>query len=414
MRRCGVAVAVVFLALNQAGAQQVSPVYSFGAPPDGEYPSSALVTGADGALYGTTSEGGAGQGGTVFRLVPSKDLVGWSEQILHGFAYNDGFGPASALLLDGNGDIFGATVGGGGPADAGVVYELLPPSGGQGAWSEQVIHVFAGPDGAWPQGGFLVDPQGDLFSTTLTGGDDASGTVFELVPPGQGSTAWTHQILYSFQGDTDGSAPSGTLTRDTQGRLFGALGLQGPNGGGAVFMLSPPAKAGDPWAEKTLFAFGEKAAGSNPQGLAMDAAGALYGTAGGGPPSARCHHGCGIVFRLSPPKTGRGKWTEEILYSFDRTHGSDPVAGVVPARGGALYGTTKLGGKRDNGVMFKLVPPVGGGLPWTATDADLPNSELVGKTPSTLPTLARGTRLYGTASFGGSQDFGTIVSVRLP
>ncbi|MGO9123711.1 MAG: choice-of-anchor tandem repeat GloVer-containing protein [Terriglobales bacterium] len=106
---------------SPGGQWSYAVLYAFGTqvPRDGLEPL-AGVTYADGALYGTTDGGGEGPSGTVFQLSPA-GVGKWKETGLYSFngAPKDGFGPAAALLLH-NGALFGTTEqGGSGPCEYG-------------------------------------------------------------------------------------------------------------------------------------------------------------------------------------------------------------------------------------------------------------------------------------------------------
>ena len=139
-----------------------------------------------------------------------------------------------------------------------------------------------------------------------------------------GATAeWKEQVLYSFQGGTDGSTPVGEVVFDSAGNLYGATSVGGTSQCGTVYQLSPPVKVGDPWTETVLYNFQCKTSndGAYPfGGLVIDGAGNLYGTTAYGG-AGNCIlvsglAGCGTVYELSPPAQKGGAWTETILYSF--------------------------------------------------------------------------------------------------
>jgi hypothetical protein len=112
-----------------------------------------------------------------------------------------------------------------------VVFELSPPSSGNGPWTLQVLHVFTGGnDGAAPNSVLLFDVHGNLYGTTMSGGNSADcgqggtgcGVVFELSPPGSASGLWTETVPHSFTGGSDGGNPEmAGLVFDSWGNLFG-------------------------------------------------------------------------------------------------------------------------------------------------------------------------------------------------
>jgi uncharacterized repeat protein (TIGR03803 family) len=177
---CGV---VFKLAPNGSGGYTESVLYSFGSGNDGAIPQGGLITDSAGNFYGTTSEGGSSNSGTVFKLAPNGS-GGYSESVLHsfnGFQNPDGSGPEGSLVMDSAGSLYGTTVGGG--IGNGTVFKLAP--NGSGGYVESILHAFsAGTDGASPQAGLIIDSTGKLYGTTVNGGNPACnngcGTAFEI------------------------------------------------------------------------------------------------------------------------------------------------------------------------------------------------------------------------------------------
>ena len=318
-------------------------LYSFqGAPlADGSGPFSGLVFDSAGALYGTTYTGGAHNFGTVFKLSPPATAGGaWTERVLYSFTGGtDGGLPFAGVIFGENGALYG-TAKQGGSAGFGVVYKLTPPGTSGGSWQETVLHSFTGgSDGLIPYAGVIFDGSGALFGTTEAGGTTGNGTVYELTS-GSGGT-WTHTVLYSFQGGSDGSDPQGGLVFDASGHLYGTT-LYGGGGGGTAYKLSPPSVSGAAWSESILHSF--SSGGTNPLGsLILDAQGNLYGTAFGG------GLGFGSVFKLAPD----GSF--EALHEFaGGTDGTNPSSNLIFDKSGNLYGTTTFGGGVGRGTVFEV------------------------------------------------------------
>src|SRR6185503_12190427 len=187
---------------------------------DGVYLASSLVQGSDGALYGTTQEGGAHNHGTVFKM--NRD--GNSFAILRSFGpeFSDGDGFASpslmpALMEGRDGVLYGATEGtfysGGGVGGQryGTIFRLQRDGTGFA-----VLKTFTGaPDGAYPFANLIQGHDGALYGTTWQGGADDSGTVFRLNPDGNG-----YSILKSFC-SCEGRFTAATLMQGTDGALYG-------------------------------------------------------------------------------------------------------------------------------------------------------------------------------------------------
>ena len=129
--------------------------------------------------------------------------------------------------------------------------------------------------------------------------------------------------------------------------IYSTTGLGGAGGFGTVFKLTAP-KTGTIWTESVLFSFGGGPDGSYARsGLAFDTKGNLYGTTGVGTGNA------GVVFELTPPKTGT-VWPEVVLWTFSGgLDGGDATAGLVMV-GANLYGTTSLGGQYGKGTIFEV------------------------------------------------------------
>ncbi len=374
--------------------------YNFAAT-DGANPSAALLMGSTGNLYGTTSDGGRYDDGTVFEITPSG-----TESILYNFGNGatDGVIPLlGSLIMDSAGNLYGTTIFGGGAYEGGTVFELSPTGI---KWTERILHSFTGTDGFRPFGGLVFDRSGNLYGTTYYGGTHNLGTVFELMPAGGGN--WTERVLHSFNLDgTDGILPEAGLIFDGAGNLYGTTLWGGSNYFyGTVFELSPA--GGGNWTEQVIHSFSYNGTdGSQPQSaLVFDAAGNLYGTTTGGG-----SYGGGTVFELS--RSGGG-WAEQIPYNFGSAgDGSDPQAGVVLFGASAnLYGTTAYGGAYGGGTVFELTPTGGGN--WVETvlrnfnplafDGTSPQCSLIFDNS--------GNHLYGTTySGGGVYNAGTVFEI---
>jgi uncharacterized repeat protein (TIGR03803 family) len=303
---------------------------------DGDAPYAGVIRDAAGNLYGTTSGGGAAFFGTVFQL----DKHG-TETILHSFTHGprDGAQPCAGLVRDAKGNLYGTTPFGGNAScrrgGCGVVFKVSPSG------KTVMLHVFAGnPDGAIPMAGLTRDRAGNLYGTTLEGGDGA-GIVFKLDPKG------FETVLYRFTLLANGESPSGGLVRDTAGNLYGVTGAGGdPNCHcGVIYKLD---KSG---VEAVLYSFKGGSDGALPVGnLVRDSAGNFYGvTQNGGNPTGQ---GVGTVFKLDL------NGVETVLHSFAGFphDGALPFAGLARDSAGTLYGTTWEGGTNDSGTVFKLTP----------------------------------------------------------
>jgi hypothetical protein len=363
----------------EGGAWTENVLYSFEAGSDGANPSSGVVLDDKGALYGEVFLGSVGRG-DVYKLAPPTTPGGsWSESTVYLFCVDfspcpDGNQPSGGLASDGDGNLYGTTELAGDitATCCGIVFKLTRPHGTVTTWTETVLHTFFGlssghHDGSTPMGGVILDKDGNVYGTTLDGGDPSGcggkgcGTVFKL---SKVDGAWKESILYAFHGTGDGRGPQSGLIFDECGALYGTASGDGVNPGN-VFKLSPPTESGGAWTEKVLYSFKGLAAldGADPQAGVVFRGNDLYGTTANGG-SASCSYGsgnvgCGTVFKLGPPTTGTGPWHETILWDFSGD-GSDPVAPLT-VRKGVLYGTASDGGDSSLcqfgcGGVFELVP----------------------------------------------------------
>ena len=313
---------------------------------------SGVVFGPDGHLYGTKFEGGKYNGGAVFKLTPPVGICRtaacyWTVNDLYDFGLGtDGSGPGSGdLIWDQQGNIYGTTIYGG-YDHFGTVYELTPSGNG---YTESVIQSFSDFDGAYPESGLVFDNNGNLFGTTFQGGSNDQGVVFEL---SYAEGVWTENVLYRFQNASDGENPFGGLIFDSAGNFYGTTS-GGCCGGASVFELSP---VGDTWGFTLLYSLPGYECGPYAN-LAFGPDGALYGTTycGG-------TYNYGSVFKLSNTQNG---WAYTSLYDF--TGGSDgayPLSNVTFDADGNLYGTASMGGLQGGycanyngcGVVWMIKP----------------------------------------------------------
>ena len=375
---CAVAAVSMGLAASSYGASQETVLHTFTNGSDGSLPFSGLTIDAKGNLYGTTDTGGTGEfaDGTVFKLTP-KAGGGFTFQTIHTFSQGagDGGNPAGSVVLDAAGNIYGTTSNGqiGG---CGIVYRLSPTK--SGTWKETILHKFRGnKDGCNSSGFVILDEAGDLFGATVSGGgglnntfcNNGCGTVFELTKLANGK--FTEKVIHRFTGENaDGRNPLGGLVFDKSGNLWGTTQVGGHSQSstcssdrlcGTVFELTPNANGS--WTESALFSFRDSTTGFNPiTNLVIDEEGNLYGTTINGGRSLN-----GLVFKLTPE--GNGKITESIVHEFGPccTDGIHPSNGLTIDAAGSLYGTVQSGGGSTNvctggfvdvgcGIVYKLTP----------------------------------------------------------
>src|ERR1039458_2924493 len=271
-----------------------------------------------------------------------------TETLLYDFTGgNDGGNPYAAPILDGHGNLYGTTVYGG-TYGYGAVFELSPAPNGQ--WTETVLHSFNldGQDGLRPYSSLVMDSAGNLYGTTYLGGIYGTYGLGTVYELMPGKGVWTEKVLHSFNSDgIDGFNPYGNLVFDTKGNLYGTTYDGGTVGSGTVFELSP-----DPdgtWQENIIFSFDYTHGGAPYGGVGFDRAGHLYGTTQYGGDFTH-----GTVFELV--RQPNGTWEETVLHSFDPTADAfNPMAGLVIDKSGRLYGTGLYGGNDwPLGAVFEM------------------------------------------------------------
>lgn len=220
--------------------------------------------------------------------------------------------------------------------------------------------------------------------------------------------AQNYSILHTFTGATDGGMPYAGLTMDAAGNFYGATYRGGTENFGVVYKLR---RAGSGWVQDTLYAFTAGEDGAAAYGaVTIGPDGALYGTTYGGG-GGICFGGCGIVYRLTPPatvcKAVSCPWKETVIYRFGQTQGDGrmPLYGApVFDRAGNLYGTTSYGGAHDSGTVYELTRSGSG---WTETilwNFDGPSGDM----PLNGLIFDAAGNLYGTTKLGGANYSGNV------
>ncbi len=210
----------VVFRVTLAGTESV--IHAFGAAGDGAAPYGSLIQASDGNLYGTTVGGGANGTGAVIEITLPAD----TESVLYSFAAaGDGASPYGALLQASDGNFYGLTQLGG-ANNAGIAFKLTP------AGVETLLHTFGGSgDGLHPFGSLIQASDGNLYGLTQLGGAHNFGILFRL------NLAGTESILHSFGASGDGSEPYGSLLQASNGGLYGTTVLGGTNSLGTIFEL---------------------------------------------------------------------------------------------------------------------------------------------------------------------------------
>jgi uncharacterized repeat protein (TIGR03803 family) len=357
---------------------------------NGAAPASYLVRDASGNIYGTASVGGDASGrcaffggcGTAFKLDKTGKQV-W----LHRFAFSNGMQPLASLTLDSAGNLYGTTYLGGDTKcyeyGCGTAFKL--DSAGR---VETVLHKFTGgTDGLDPEPLLARDAAGNLYGTA-----GPIGNIFKI------DTTGKLTVLYQFTGGSDGCFPAYGVILDAAGNLYGSAAQGGiafcNSGYGTVFELDTTGKL-------TVLHTFDVSDGAYPGPLVFDPAGNLYGPTGAGGDNYECGStGCGTVFELSPQDSG---WVESTLYSFCSlsgcADGRGPGGPLARDSAGNLYGIAGGGKSRcwgsGCGVVFKLDSAGKETVLYSFTGgAD-------GAYPSWGVTEDKAGNLYGTTFFGG-------------
>jgi len=318
---------------------QFSLLYSFQGGSDGYAPWGRVILGPDGALYGTTTAGGAGTGcsssgcGTVFRLVPPATacpavFCPWTEQIIHRFAQSEGSSPNGDLIFDRAGNLYGAAeIGAQRGGCCGIVYTLTPSANG---WDFNIIHRFNWNDGAYPYSGVTFDANGNLYGTAWEGGANSNGVVYQLRPSGLN---WNVYVLYNFGGPDDlySYGPVGGVTLDATGNIYGSTAWGTQSGGGVLWSLSA-----SNW-RFSLLNSGNQCGGPYAQ-MTWGPDGNLYGAVTCGP----VWGDQGALFALS---WNYDEWYYNVFYDFrGESDGGYPESTIVFDSQGIMHGTTTDGG----------------------------------------------------------------------
>jgi len=294
-----------------------------------------LVQGTDGQLYGTANGGGNQSAGTVYKITTAGAFTQ-----LYSFCSQpscaDGGLPYAGLVMTANGNFYGSTSYGGlttqacdtGINGCGTIFEITPTGG------FTLLHTFTGPDGFSPYANMTLGSDGNLYGTTLYGGNQSAigcsgigcGTVFKITPSGKFS------LLYAFSGGSDGQWPVGRLFQGINGNFYGTTGS-------TIFEITPAGK---------LTTLNSTPAGSIEGGVVQTPDGTIYGTTSNGG-----SNNCGTIFKLVGKKL-------TTLYNFcsqpNCADGNYPYGGLIQASDGNLYGTTNGGGP-SAGTAYEFIPP---------------------------------------------------------
>jgi len=299
--------------------------------PYGAYPSSCLVVGHDGNLYGDTGNG-------VYKLTTDGTAADTSLNWL----YNCPSGVQDDLIQGTDGNLYGTTVNGGANSH-GTVYSIT--TAGALNWS----YSLAGMDGQGPRGRLVEGRDGNFYGTANGGGLNGRGTVFKITAAGAFTKLW------DFSWGTIGTNPYDGLAQGADGNYYGTTSYSGAYSHGAVFKLATDGTAAGTKLT-TLYSFNPANGtdGGMPlAGLIQGSDGNFYGTSWGG-----TTYNVGTVFKITPSGTLTTLHSFSLLdVNFENVDGWELYSCVVQGSDGSLYGTAFAGGPYTDGTVFKLTPP---------------------------------------------------------
>ena len=348
-------------------------------------------------------------------ILPLSAAQAQTYTVLHAFTgHQDGANPLAGLILDGAGNLYGTTYGGGNmmldtcnSAGCGIVFKMTRRNS---AWVLTPLNTFNLYNGAGSLGPVLFGPDSLLYGSTSGGGNgncfqgpfEGCGVVYSLQPPATAChttvCSWTENLIYQFATLEDGFYPGGNLVFDQAGNLYGTTEYGGTggcfgDGCGTVFELT---RSGSGWVKTTIGDYNNGGPEGLFSGLIIDRAGNLYGSSDEGGSA-----NYGTVYELT--RSGSG-WTTTIIHSFTSVGtGAYADGGLVMDQAGNLYGTTDGGGASNGGIVFELSPSNGG---WNYSV--IWNLAGPGSGPTGSLAMDAAGNLYGTTYGGGAFQCGNV------
>jgi uncharacterized repeat protein (TIGR03803 family) len=409
---------------------QYSIIRSLSLSTDGGRPNGKLIEGTDGYLYGMNNAGGTANGGTIFKINTS----GTSYTVIKNLTQAPGIGPYGGLVQATDGALYGTTRQGGTTND-GVIFRIMPTS----PYTYTVLRHLNDPDGIAPTGDLIQGTDGYLYGMAPNGGTNNNGTIFRIKMGGtdfkvvrslsvsveggsptgslvQATDGNFYGMCYSLNGGYSGSIfrmlPSGTVA--VIKKLTGATEGAQPKGGlvqgsdGALYGMT---YAGGKYTQGTIIRIT-----TNTTSPAFSVLAHLNGAAMGNVPVNSLTIGKDSTFFGVAQKGGAYNYgtifkicggVTTVIKSFNRTtDGALPASGLLRGKDGNLYGTTTTGGTNGGGTIFRLSP---------ATNTFAVIRHLKSTTDGAGPkgTLVQGPDgyLYGTTNSGGATSGGTIFKI---
>lgn len=332
-------------------------------------PTMTPAQGRNAELYGTSFVP-KGTPGSIFSSTTQGTAA-----VLYAFDYTTGDGPLAGLTLASDGNYYGTTTGGG-TYGYGVLFRI------SASGSYAVLHNFSGGDGAGPIAAPIQASDGNLYGTTSGNTGIFLPTVYKYTMSGAFSTIC--QLS-----DSDGQNAAG-LVQGSDGNLYGIAEYGGTFGNGTIFKVSTSGVL------LSDYSFPGGSLGTTPFGVLIQAKdGNFYGTTYGG----GFTKGDGTIFKMTQAGT------VSTLYTFKGgSDGELPLAGLMQATDGYLYGTTALGGANDFGTIFRI-----------STHGKYQQlysfSAGTGENPGAPPLQHTSGLFYGSTEYGGTYGYGVIYSL---
>lgn len=360
---------------------QYTLVYSFCAEggyclTTGSYPEGGVQLGQDGNFYGTTTDGGTHNEGSVFKITPVGALTTlWN--FSEGTTHDEGY-PVYPPFYGQDGNFYGVAPGGY-VGDYGEFYKVTTTGGAI------TPHPFNYTDGAVPSLP-IQGTDGNFYGTTQSGGDPTCkcGVVYKV------TTGGVFKVLHAFKGyPSDGYRPTGMLVQGYDGNFYGTTYQGGASNIGAIFKITPTGTM------TLIHSFGSITGdGKLPlAGMSLGTDGNLYGTGSQGGKT-----NTGAIFKI----TTAGVYS--LLYNFCSTtsckDGMGPATPLLQHTDGKFYGTTN-GNSLGGSVFYSFdvgLKPFVALVNWT------------GKVGKTVPILGQGFSGATAVSFGGAAATFKIVS----
>lgn len=349
----------------------------------GANPTSELMLGSNGNLFGMTRLGGSTNAGAIFEY----NLTGpvYTKKFDLASTAAIGGAPLGSLIQVSTGKIYGLTSLGGN-ASSGVLFQYNASSN---TYVKKVDLNFSS-GGGTPNGALMQATNGKLYGLTTVGGTNNIGAIFEY---DKTTAIYTKKIDLST---TNGSAPYGSMLQASNGKLYGLTSAGGTGAVGTLFEYDAITNA---FIKRVDFTGN---AGVNPGGapygslVQYSGNGKLYGLTKQGGANAQ-----GVIFEFDPTTNTYTKKIDMLA-----ANGYSAFGSLVEASG-KLYGMTSLGGANSLGVIFEYDPATNTytkKIDFTGAAGLAIGSQPFGSMVATATTGV----LYGMTRTGGANNIGVI------